>query len=60
MSRATTTNARKVMLPAWNIAPQPALMLRPDDSTKPLVNVQLQQEGVCAEDGWEREGNVAR
>jgi len=60
MSRATTTNARTVMLPAWNIAPQLALMLRLEDSTKALVNVELAQERVCAEDAWEREGDVAR
>jgi hypothetical protein len=60
MSRATTTNARKEMLPAWNIAPQLALMLRLDDSTKALVNVESLQERVCAKDAWEREGNVAR
>jgi hypothetical protein len=60
MSPATTTNARKVTLPAWNIAPQVAFMLRREDSTKALVNVELLQERVCAEDAWEHEGNVAR
>jgi hypothetical protein len=60
MTPATTTNARGVTLPAWNIAPQVAFMLRREDTTKALVNVELLQVRVCAEDVWEHEGNVAR
>ena len=60
MSPATTTNARKVILPAWNIAPQVAFMLCRDEPTKALADGELLQERVCSEDAWEHEGNVAR
>lgn len=59
MNPATTTNARKVTLPA-NITLQVAFMLRRQDSPKALADVELPQERLSVEGAWEHEGDVAR